>query len=53
MIIFIWSTYQTWDDMNGMRNQLIHEYFGVDLRVIWRTYKEDLPELKEQLKKII
>jgi len=39
--------------MNGMRNQLIHEYFGVDLRVIWRTYKEDLPELKEQLKKII
>ena len=42
-----------WDDMNGMRNQLIHEYFGVDLRVIWRTYKEDLPELKEHLKKII
>lgn len=32
-----------------MRNILIHEYFGVDLELVWDTIKEDLPNLKKQL----
>ncbi len=36
-------------DMIGMRNKLIHNYFEVDLAVLWQTYEEDLPELKRQL----
>ena len=36
----------------GMRNRLIHEFFGVDLSVVWTTCKEDLPFLKAALMKI-
>ena len=40
-------------DISSMRDNLIHEYFGVDLEVVWETVKEDLPELKSELLKII
>ncbi|MFH1890881.1 MAG: DUF86 domain-containing protein [Candidatus Kuenenbacteria bacterium] len=42
----------SWFDMSNMRNKLIHEYFGVDLNIVWDTCKNDLPKLKEQLQKI-
>jgi len=40
--------------MAGMRDRLIHAYFGVDLEVIWLTIKKDIPYVKplfERLKK--
>jgi len=42
-----------WSKAISLRNKLSHEYFGVDLKVVWNTCQKDLPELKEQLKKII
>lgn len=38
-----------WEQMRGIRNMLIHEYFGVDVEIIWKTVKEDLPSLLEKI----
>lgn len=42
-----------WQDIKDFRNILTHEYFGVDLEIVWKVIKEDLPELINTIKKII
>ena len=41
-----------WIDIRGMRNIVVHVYFGVDLGIVWRVVTADLPELEAQLKKL-
>lgn len=38
-----------WNRMVSMRNKVLHEYFGVDEEILWKTITEDLPSLKKQL----
>jgi uncharacterized protein with HEPN domain len=38
-----------WIAIKGMRNRLLHEYFGTDLPLVWNVIKEGLPELKTNL----
>lgn len=42
-----------WQDIAGMRDKLIHAYFGVDIEKVWDTAQEDLPVLKEQVAGIL
>ena len=42
-----------WPDIVGMRNVLVHQYFGIDLMQVWDTVRIDLPILKDKIRTIL
>ncbi len=42
-----------WHEMYGLRNRIVHNYDGVNLRLVWEIVEGDLPELLEQLRGIL
>ena len=42
-----------WQDIRDFRNLLVHEYFGVDLEIVWKAIQEDLPLLMNTVRRIL
>jgi len=42
-----------WADIVGLRNILVHQYFGIDLRQVWETAELDMPILKAKIREIL
>ncbi len=42
-----------WKKMTGIRDKLIHEYFGIDLSIVWKVAKDEIPPLKSLVSKVL
>jgi uncharacterized protein with HEPN domain len=42
-----------WKDLAGIRDKLVHAYFGVNLEMVWLSVKEGIPETKPDIKNIL
>ena len=41
-----------WHKVVGLRHRIVHEYFGIDLQIVWQILQKDLPSLRQAISQI-
>ncbi len=41
-----------WHKIVGLRHRIVHEYFGVDIQIVWQVLRKDLPALRDNLSRM-
>ncbi len=41
-----------WAGMIGLRNKIVHDYFGIDSKIIWKIISEFIPDLRREVEKV-
>lgn len=41
-----------WSKATGMRDVMVHDYFGIDINIVWKTIKNDLPTFQKEIEKV-
>ena len=47
------NTEEMWAEAAGLRNVIVHQYFGIDLEIVWGVIERDLPALKQRVQEIL
>jgi uncharacterized protein with HEPN domain len=47
------NTEEMWAEAAGLRNIIVHQYFGIDLEILWGVIERDLPALKQRVQEIL
>ncbi len=42
-----------WRQMYGMRNRIVHDYEGIQMKIVWNTISDDFPALKQALQTVL
>jgi uncharacterized protein with HEPN domain len=42
-----------WDRIRGFRNRIVHDYFGIDYQIVWIIIENNIPELRDLIRKMV